>query len=112
MKPLMRKHSETMKEDLRSSAGYRCALLVEAFDSMVNSDFETGKAVLRQYIKGTLGFIALGKALGKSPKSLMRMLDPQRNPNAQNLLDMIAYLQKVEGGHLRLHFVHDSGAAA
>ncbi len=45
---------------------------------------------LREYINGTLGFPALGEALSKSPKSLMRMLSVQGNPQARNLFEIVA----------------------
>jgi hypothetical protein len=106
-----RKYSDTIKKDLQSSAEFRRDLLAETFNCMVEGDLETGKIVLREYINGTLGFVALGEALGKSPKSLMRMLGPQGNPNARNLFDMIAHLQKAEGGRLRAKFVRDSASA-
>ena len=64
---------------------------------MASGDVETGKIVLREYINGTVGFIKLGAALGRSPKSLMRMLSPSGNPQARNLFEMVAYLQKREG---------------
>jgi hypothetical protein len=64
---------------------------------MMTGDLEAAKSVLREYINGTLGFIALGEALSKSPKSLMRMLSPEGNPQARNLFEIVAYLQKVEG---------------
>jgi hypothetical protein len=70
---------------------------------MVLGNLDTAKSVLREYINGTLGFIALGAALGKSPKSLMRMLSPLGNPQTKNLLDMVAYLQKFEGTVLEVH---------
>ena len=38
-----------------------------------------------------------GRALSKSPKSLMRMLSAEGNPQARNLFEMVAYLQKIEG---------------
>ena len=53
--------------------------------------------VLREYINGTVGFIKAGEALGRSPKSLMRMLSREGNPHARNLLELIAYLQKADG---------------
>ncbi|HWZ50837.1 MAG TPA: hypothetical protein VNW54_05175, partial [Granulicella sp.] len=75
----------------------------EAVGNMVAGDLETAKWVLREYINGTLGFIALGEALSKSPKSLMRMLSPVGNPQARNLFEMVAYLQKIEGTVLEVH---------
>ena len=39
--------------------------------------------------------VALGRALAKSPKSLMRMLSAEGNPQARNLCEMLAYLQNT-----------------
>ena len=41
----------------------------------------------------------------KSPKSLMRMFGPNGNPQARNLFEIISYLQKREGLHLKIHTV-------
>lgn len=92
-----RKFSDTVKADLARSAEFRRALLSEALACMAAGDVATGKVVLREYINGTVGFPKLGAALGRSPKSLMRMLSPAGNPQARNLFEMIAYLQKIEG---------------
>jgi DNA-binding phage protein len=94
---LTRKFSETVKADLEQSAEFRRALLSEALSSMASGDLETGKIALREFVNGTVGFAKLGAALGRSPKSLMRMLSPTGNPQARNLFEMVAYLQKVEG---------------
>src|ERR1035438_6254389 len=93
---LTRSFRETIKEQLASTK-FRREFLREAVANMVAGDLETAKAVLREYINGTVGFIALGEALSKSPKSLMRMLSPAGNPQARNLFEMVAYLQKIEG---------------
>ncbi len=105
-----RKFSDTVKADLESSVEFRGALLSEAMACMVSGDVETGKVVLREYVNGTIGFQKLGAALGRSPKSLMRMLSPQGNPQARNLFEMVAYLQKVEGTVLQIQAT--SAAAA
>jgi DNA-binding phage protein len=93
---LTRSFRETIKEQM-ADAEFRREFLREAVGNMVAGDLEAAKSVLREYINGTLGFVALGEALSKSPKSLMRILSPEGNPQARNLLEMIAYLQKVEG---------------
>jgi hypothetical protein len=98
-----RSFSETVKTDLQTSAEFRSALLCEAVACMVSGDVDTGKIVLREYVNGTIGFLKLGEALGRSPKSLMRMLSPHGNPQARNLFEMIAYLQKAEGTVIELH---------
>jgi len=94
---LTRKFSDLVKADLQRDASFRRALLGEALAYMASGDLDTGKIVLREYINGTVGFLKLGAALGRSPKSLMRMLSPIGNPQARNLFEMVAYLQKVEG---------------
>jgi hypothetical protein len=92
-----RRFSDTVKADLEQNRDFRRALLSEAVACMVAGDLETGKTVLREYVNGTVGFPALGKALNRSPKSLMRMLSSSGNPQARNLFEMVAYLQKAEG---------------
>ncbi len=95
--PLTRDFNETIKEHLQKSEEFRRALLREAIGCMIEGDVDTGKSVLRKYINGTIGFPKLGEALGRSPKVLMRMLSAKGNPQAKNLFEIVAYLQKVEG---------------
>ena len=95
--PLTKSFNETIKEQLKKSGEYRRALLREAVSCMLTGDLETGKSVLRKYINGTVGFVKLGADLGRSPKVLMRMFGPTGNPQAKNLFEIVAYLQKVEG---------------
>jgi DNA-binding phage protein len=90
------KFSDMVKADM-AGGEFRAAFLSEAIALMVAGDMETGKAVLRHYVNGSIGFVKLGAALGRSPKSLMRMLSPQGNPQARNLFEMVAYLQKING---------------
>jgi hypothetical protein len=94
--PLTRSFRETIKEQLEDR-DFRREFLREAAGNMIGGDLETANSILREYINGTVGFIGLGEALGKSPKSLMRMLSPAGNPHARNLFEMAAYLQKTEG---------------
>jgi hypothetical protein len=95
--PLTKDFNETVKEHLQRDRDFRRALLKEAVGSMVSGDVETGKSVLRKYINGTIGFVQLGSDLGRSPKVLMRMFSASGNPQAKNLFEIVAYLQKIEG---------------
>jgi DNA-binding phage protein len=99
---LTRSFRETIKEQLADKE-FRREFLREAVSNMVSGDLETAKTVLREYINGTVGFIALGEALSKSPKSLMRMLSPNGNPHARNLLEIVAQLQKIDGTVLEVN---------
>ncbi|HWG18558.1 MAG TPA: hypothetical protein VN678_11885 [Acidobacteriaceae bacterium] len=91
-----------MKSQLQRSEKFRRALLREALDAMLTGDLETGKSLLRKYINGTVGFVQLGAELGRSPKTLMRMFGPSGNPQAKNLFEIVAYLQRSEGTVLRV----------
>jgi hypothetical protein len=77
------------------------ALLREGIDAMLSGDLDTGKTIMRDYIKATVGFEKLGEATDTPPKSLIRMFDPRGNPQARNLFSVIGYLQKRAG--LELH---------
>jgi len=107
---ITRRFSDLVKADLKKDCEFRRALLSEALACMALGDLETGKIVLREYVNGTVGFLKLGAALGRSPKSLMRMLSPTGNPQARNLFEMIAYLQKAEGTVLEVRAI-DAAAA-
>lgn len=94
--------NDTLKKKLKEGAGFRRAFLKEAIGCMIEGDVETGKSMLRKYINGTVGFIKLGEDLGRSPKVLMRMFSAKGNPQAKNLFEIIAYLQKAEGTKLEV----------
>lgn len=94
---LTKSFNETVKNRLQKSEGFRRALLKEAIGCMIAGDVETGKSVLRKYVNGTIGFVKLGEDLERSPKALMRMLSAKGNPQARNLFEIVAYLQKIEG---------------
>ena len=94
---LTKSFNETVKIKLQKSAKFRRALLREAVGCMIAGDLETGKSVLRKYINGTIGFVKLADDLGRSPKVLMRMLSATGNPQAKNLFEIVAHLQKLEG---------------
>jgi len=69
---------------------------------MLNGDVETGKAILRNYINATVGFGALGRHIRRDPKSIMRMLSLSGNPQAENLFEIVAQLQKEEHVQFRV----------
>jgi DNA-binding phage protein len=78
------------------------ALLREGIDAMLSGDLETGKTIMRDYIKATVGFEKLAKATDTPPKSLIRMFGPRGNPQARNLFSVIGYLQKQAGVQLHV----------
>jgi DNA-binding phage protein len=99
---LTRSFKELPQKWIASDPAYGQALLCEGIDSMLAGDVEAGKAILRDYIKATVGFERLGEATGTQSKSLIRMFGPHGNPQARNLFGIIRYLQKQVGVELHV----------
>ncbi len=99
---LTRDFTETIQARIRRDPAFRHELLREGIECLLSGDVETGKAVLRDYVNATIGFPALGELTDKSPKSLMRMLGPNGNPQARNLFEIIGRLQEREGLHFEV----------
>jgi DNA-binding phage protein len=93
--------SDLVQRNVKADKKFADALLREGVDALISGDVESGKTLLRDYIKATIGFEKLGAATGAPPKSLIRMFGPRGNPQAKNLFSVIGYLQKRAG--LRLH---------
>lgn len=100
--PLSGSTRELIDDYIASDPSFREALIKEAIETMLAGDVETGKIILRDYIKATEGFEKLGRALGTPPKSLIRMFGPRGNPQARNLFGVIGYLQKRDGLSLQV----------
>ena len=95
---LTRDFKETILARVQADPKFRDALLKEGIEALLAGDVDTGKAILRDYIKATVGFELLGAETGSSPKSLIRMFGPTGNPQARNLFAVISHLQR----HARL----------
>ncbi len=102
---LSRDFKETVKNRIERDPAFREELLKEGVECLLVGDMDTGKAILRDYINATIGFDALGTATAKSPKSLMRMFGPKGNPQARNIFEIIAHLQKKEGIQFKVQAV-------
>src|SRR5260370_5305486 len=94
---LTRDFKETIQARVRHDPAFRKELLREGIESLLAGEIEIAKTVLRDYINATVGFGELAEATHHSSKSLMRMLRPKGNPNARNLLQIVAYLQQHAG---------------
>ncbi len=92
---------ELVQRRVAKDPEFATALLREGIDTMLTGDVDTGKAILRDYIKATVGFGKLGEATDTPPKSLIRMFGPRGNPQARNLFGIIGYLQQQAG--IELH---------
>jgi len=97
-----RSFKEPVQNRIARDPEFGAALLRESIDIMLTGDMETGKAILRNYIKATVGFEKLGEATDTPAKSLIRMFGPRGNPQARNLFGVIGYLQKEAGVQLHV----------
>jgi DNA-binding phage protein len=91
-----------VQEHVATDRAFAEAPLRDGVETLLSGDVDTGKAILRDYIKATVGFEKLGEATGTQPKSLIRMFGPRGNPQARNLFSVISYLQKRAGRHLQV----------
>jgi hypothetical protein len=99
---LTRSFKQTIQARIEKDPAFRKELLKEGVQCLLSGDLDTGKAILRDYINGTVGFEKLGDLTHIPPKSLMRMLGPTGNPQARNLFEVIGHLRKSEGLHFEL----------
>lgn len=97
-----RSFKKLVQKHVADDPAFAEALLREGIETMLSGDVDTGKAILRDYIKATVGFEKLGQATGAQPKSLIRMFGPRGNPQAKNLFNVIGYLQKHAGVQLQV----------
>ena len=94
---LTRDFKETIKARAERDPGFRKALLARAAQALLAGDTDIGKSMLRDYINATIGFQSLASDIDKTPESIMRMLSAAGNPRTNNLMEIIGYLQQVEG---------------
>lgn len=100
--PLTRDFKETIRARVARDPKYRKELLREGVESMLEGDVATAKIILRDYINATIGFTEVAHATHIPSKSLMRMLGPSGNPRADNLFEIVSFLQQQEGVRFRV----------
>lgn len=88
---------ERVQQRAQRDADFRRGLLTEAIECLLNDDLETGKCLIRDYIKATIGFEALAEQTNMKPKSIMRSLSSTGNPTSKNLFTILHSLQRNEG---------------
>ena len=99
---LTKSFKDLVQRRVEQDPGFAAALLREGIDCLLAGDVDTGRAILRDYIKATVGFEKLGEATAMPAKSLIRMFGARGNPQARNLFGVLSYLQKQAGVELRV----------
>jgi len=95
--PLTRSFKETIRARVERDPRFRKELLRESVEAMLAGDVATAKATLRDYVNATVGFTGLAEGTQIPSKSLMRMLGPAGNPRADNLFEIVSFLQRRDG---------------
>ena len=96
-----RSFKQLVQQHVKNDVKFAEALLREGVDAMLSGDVETGKTILRDYIKATIGFEKLG-ADGDTTEELDPDVRTRGNPQAKNLFSVIGYLQKCAGVELHV----------
>ena len=99
---LTRNFKETVQARVLADPAFREALLREGVEAMLAGDVDSGKLILRDYIKATVGFEELGAETGTSAKSLIRMFGARGNPQARNFFAVLSRLQERAGLRLQV----------
>lgn len=63
-------------------------------------DLPTARSLIRDVIKGSMGYAELSRRTGTPEKSLVRMFGPTGNPTAANMASALRELQRY--GRVRL----------
>lgn len=99
---LTRDYKESIRERAERDPDFSAALMQEALTAILEGDPETARIILRELVNSTIGFEMLAGELGKSSKSLHRMLSPQGNPTMDNLTSILVALQKGLNTNLKV----------
>jgi DNA-binding phage protein len=99
---LTRDFRDTIQARARRDAAFRKGLLSDALEAYLSGEATLGKELLRDYINATVGFPKLAGETGIHAKTLHHMFGPDGNPTTNNLSQIVAYLQRVEGVRLEV----------
>lgn len=94
---LTRDFRETVQAEMKRDPAFRRGLLSDALESLLSGEVSLGKEILRDYINAMVGFPKLARHTKIHVKTLHQMFGPNGNPTANNLFEIVAYLQHAEG---------------
>ena len=101
---LTRDFKETVMSRAQKDPAFRSELLIEATNSFLDGDIETGKSLLRDYLNATESLPAIAAELDLNEKSIRRMLGPKGNPTLKNFINLLSVCSRLE--HLKLKVCH------
>jgi hypothetical protein len=103
--PRGRSFDEVVQERVGRDTDFAAALLQEAAQCMISGDIDVARSLVRDVIKGTVGYARLSRLTGTPEKSLIRMFGPKGSPTAVNLACVFQQLQRAAGVELEVRAV-------
>ena len=105
MSPLTRPSWKTLHERIEREPAFGAELLNVMFECLLKGEVGTGRAILYDYIRATIGFQKLGKLIAKSPDNLMQMFSSNDALDTHTLFAVIHCLQQQAGLQLEVKAV-------
>jgi DNA-binding phage protein len=78
---------------LRGDPAVANALLQEAAQALLDGETTVARTLIRDVIKGAIGYAELSRRTGTPQTSLVRMFGPSGNPTIGNVCNVLAALQ-------------------
>lgn len=100
--PIGRSFDEFIEDRIRREPALGDGLLEEAVQALLNDELPVARNLIRNVIKGSIGYAELSRRTGTPQKSLIRMFGPKGNPTAANLCAVLAQLQRQTGVEFRV----------
>jgi DNA-binding phage protein len=91
---LTRDYKQTIQERAHRDPDFAAHLMNEAVTAFLAGEPDVARLILRELVNSTIGFEFLAKTLGRSSKSIHRMLSPKGNPTMDNLTGIFSILQE------------------
>jgi DNA-binding phage protein len=102
---LARGVNRTVEERVRRDPDFAKALLDEAATLFLNGEPHTARVILRDLVEAVIGFEALASEIGKTSRSLQRMLSTEGNPSMDAVAIILGVVRKKLGVDLQAHTV-------
>ena len=107
--PVGRSFDEMVQARVGRETAFAEALLQMAVQEMLVGDLDVARSLIRDVIKGSIGYAELSRLTGTPEKSLVRMFGPSGNPTAANIFSVLAQLQRANGVSLQVKSVRAQG---
>jgi DNA-binding phage protein len=91
---------EMLQERAGRDPAFVGAMLGEAVELILGGELAAARTIIRDVIKGSIGYAELSRRTGTPEKSLVRMFGPSGNPTVANVSTVLRELQRH--GRVRL----------